>query len=222
MTENSPISARFDARIAAVPAGGKPFRLGLFGGTFDPVHIGHLSVAERALEQFELDGVLFIPTGRPVRKMLSLFSAGENRCSMLERAIAGNPRFDLSRIEVNREGVTYTIDTLRELKQRYGDKAQLFFITGADSTTDLPTWKDAEEIAQLTEVLSAPRTILTADTPTMPHNGDSMFVVHAIQAPLIDVASSELREWAAQGRSLRYLVPDSVCDYIEQQGLYRR
>lgn len=221
MSELSPISARFDPEIDALPAGSKPFRLGLLGGTFDPVHIGHMNIAERALEQFKLDGVLFIPTGRPIRKALAQLSAGDIRCSLLKLAIASNPRFDLSHIELDRKGATYTIDTLRALKERYGDRVQLFFITGADSTVDLPTWKDADKIAQLVEVLSAPRTIAAAETPAMLHTDQSNFIIHEIQAPLIDVASSELRAWVRQGRSLRYLVPDVVCDYIEQQRLYR-
>jgi nicotinate-nucleotide adenylyltransferase len=217
-----PISARFDDAIDARTGTDEPFRLGIFGGTFDPVHIGHMNIAERALEQFGLDGVLFIPTGRPVRKALLRVSSTEDRCTMLEKALADNDRFDLSRIEVDREGATYTIDTLHALKERYGDKARFFFIVGADSAVDLPTWYKADEIAQLTEVLSAPRTIPETGSAAMVHTVTNGFVVHEIQAPSIDVASSELRAWAQQGRSLRYLVPDAVLDHIVRQGLYRR
>jgi nicotinate-nucleotide adenylyltransferase len=180
-----------------------------------------MSIAERAFEQFDLDGVVFIPTGYPVRKSKTGFSAAEDRCTMLKMAVAGNEHFDISHIEVDREGATYTIDTLRTLQTRYGDKVKLFFITGEDSTRDLSTWKDAPEIAQLVEVLSAPRTIPKADESTIVHNVSS-FIVHTIQTPLIDIASSELREWVRLGHSLRYLVPEVVCDYIRQQGLYQR
>lgn len=225
MSYKQPVSARFDEPIDALSEGDKPFRLGIFGGTFDPIHVGHMSIAQRALEQFELDGVVFIPTGQPVRKAQTLLSAAENRWSMLKIALAGNEHFDVSRIEIDREGATYSIDTLRTIKNRYGTKAQLFFIAGADSTVDLPTWKDAQEIAELVEVLSAPRTIPEAEKRSMVHNSPTKeysFIVHDIKTPLIDVASSELRAWAQQGRSLRYLVSDAVCEYIRQQGLYQR
>jgi nicotinate-nucleotide adenylyltransferase len=214
------VSARFDSAIDAA-SGDKPFRLGLFGGTFDPVHIGHMSVAERAREQFELDGVLFIPTGQPVRKLATGASPAASRCAMLEAAIAGNSRFDLSLMETRRLGPTYTIDTLRIIKARYGERARLFFILGADSAAELATWLEAAEIARLVEILSAPRTIPADKERSLVHN-ENGFIVHAIRAPLIDISSRELRMWAQRGRSLRYLVPDEVAAYIEEQGLYLR
>jgi nicotinate-nucleotide adenylyltransferase len=226
------ISPRFDALIDArgavgtsgasstSTADGEPFRLGLFGGTFDPVHVGHLHIAECAREQFTLDGVLFIPTGRPVRKLADGFSAAEDRHAMLRAAIAGNARFDVSRIEVERGGATYTIDTLRILKERYGRRATLFFIVGEDAAADLSTWKDAAEIARLVTVLRAKRPISAATEPPLVHNG-IRFTIRDIDSRPIDVSSRQMREWVGQGRSIQYLVPDAACAYIKEQGLYR-
>jgi nicotinate-nucleotide adenylyltransferase len=214
------ISPRFDAPIDACAADGEPFRLGLFGGTFDPVHVGHLHIAECAREQFALDGVLFIPTGCPVRKLADGFSAAEDRHAMLRAAVAGNARFDVSRVEVERRGATYTIDTLRILKERYGKRAALFFIVGADAAADLATWKDAAEIARLVTVLCAKRSIPATTGPPLVHNG-IRFTMRDINSCPIDVSSRQLREWVGQGRSIQYLVPDAVYAYIREQRLYR-
>jgi nicotinate-nucleotide adenylyltransferase len=211
------VSPRFDALIAAADP---PFRLGLFGGTFDPAHVGHLHVAERAREQFELNGVLFIPTGQPIRKLGARLSAADDRYAMLKAAVTGNEYFDVSRIEIERAGVTYTIDTLRALKARYGDHVQFFFIAGADAACDMSTWKDAEEIATLATVLSAKRTIPKDSGRTLLHNG-SCFDIQYIDSCLIDVSSSELRAWVKQGRSIRHLVPDATYAYIKEQRLYQ-
>ncbi|MDR0347588.1 MAG: nicotinate-nucleotide adenylyltransferase [Coriobacteriales bacterium] len=217
MSSDFVISSRFDALI---DKGGQPFRLGLFGGTFDPVHIGHLHVAQRAWEQFSLDGVLFVPTGKPVRKLGFKLSAAEDRYTMLKAAIAGNERFDVSRIEIERAGVTYTIDTLRVLKERFGEKLRLFFIVGSDAQLDIVTWKEADEIATLVTVLSAQRKISQDSAPLLPHNGNSFDIRHIDSCPL-DVSSHELREWVRQGHSIQYLVPDVVYAYIKEQRLYQ-
>ncbi|MDR0350314.1 MAG: nicotinate-nucleotide adenylyltransferase [Coriobacteriales bacterium] len=217
MSSDLLISSRFDALIDAACT---PFRLGLFGGTFDPVHIGHLHIAECAREQFALDGVLFIPTGQPVRKIATGFSGSEDRYAMLRAAVAGNACFDVSRIEIDRIGATYTIDTLRVIHERYGDKAQLFFITGADATADISTWKNAEEIAALTTILSAKRAIPRDAELTLLHNENS-FDIRPIASCLLDVSSQGLRERVGQGHSIRYLVPDAVYAYIREQGLYQ-
>jgi nicotinate-nucleotide adenylyltransferase len=203
-----------------VPGTSAPFRLGLFGGTFDPVHVGHLHLAERAREQFALDGVLFIPTGQPVRKLATGFSAAEDRHAMLKAAVAGNAHFDVSRIEIERAGATYTIDTLRTITERYGGRAQLFFIAGSDAVADLGSWKDAAKIAQMVTVLCAKRPIVGDLAPALLHNG-ICFDIHDIDSCLIDVSSRVLREWVGQGRSIQYLVPDAVYSYIREQGLYQ-
>jgi nicotinate-nucleotide adenylyltransferase len=217
LSSDSVISSRFDALIDSAE---QPFRLGLFGGTFDPVHIGHLHIAERAREQFELDGVLFIPTGQPVRKLDSGFSAAADRLAMLRAAIAGNAHFDASRVEIERAGTTYTIDTLCAVKDRYGEKATLFFIVGSDAAEDMVTWKDADRIAGLVTVLSAKRAISHDVEPSLLHNG-SCFDIRPIDSRLIDVSSRELRELVKRGHSIQYLVPDVTYAYIREQGLYR-
>jgi nicotinate-nucleotide adenylyltransferase len=215
------ISPRFDALIDAVGASGaEPFRLGLFGGTFDPIHVGHLHIAECAREQFSLDGVLFIPTGQPVRKLAAGFSAAEDRLAMLKAAIAGNERFDVSRVEIERVGTTYTVDTLRAIKKRHGDRARMFFIVGSDAAADIGTWKDAEEIAASVTILSAKRAISRDNERLLSHNGDCFDIRH-IDSCLIDVSSRELRAWVRQGRSIHYLVPDVTCAYIREQRLYQ-
>jgi nicotinate-nucleotide adenylyltransferase len=227
------ISSRFDALIdaagtpgtvstadAAGTADAQPFRLGLFGGTFDPVHLGHLHIAECAREQFALDGVLFIPTGQPVRKLGAGFSAADDRHAMLKAAVAGNACFDVSRIEIERAGATYTIDTLRAIKERYGEKAALFFIVGFDAAFDMSTWKDAAEIAGLVTVLSAKRALPQDTEPSLLDNG-SRFDIRLIDSCIIGVSSRELREWVKTGRSIHYLVPDATYSYIREQRLYR-
>jgi nicotinate-nucleotide adenylyltransferase len=223
------ISARFDALIdligvAATTRGDdgatQPFRLGLFGGTFDPVHIGHLHIAECAREQFELDGVLFIPTGQPVRKLAAGFSASEDRYAMLRAAVADNAHFDVSRIEIDRTGTTYTIDTLHAIHERHGDRAELYFIVGSDAAADIGTWKNAGEIATLVTILSAKRVISQDAEPTLLHNGNC-FDIRPIASRLLDISSQGLRERVGQGCSIRYLVPDTTCAYIREQGLYQ-
>jgi nicotinate-nucleotide adenylyltransferase len=223
------ISTRFDALVDTIgvatttrgdDGATQPFRLGLFGGTFDPVHIGHLHVAECAREQFALDGVLFIPTGQPVRKLAAGFSASEDRYAMLRAAVAGNAHFDVSRIEIDRTGTTYTIDTLRTIHERYGDRAELFFIVGSDAAADIDTWKDAGEIATLATVLSAKRVISQDVEPTLLHNGNC-FDIRPIASRLLDISSQGLRERVGQGCSIRYLVPDATYAYIREQRLYQ-
>ena len=213
------ISQRFDPQIDAARAT-RPFRLGLLGGTFDPLHIGHLHIAERALEQYSLDGILFIPTGAPAHKTQTCVSDAEERYAMLHEALADNSSFDASRIEIERGGTTYTIDTLRILKERYGDRAELFFIVGADMAADMKTWKNSEEVAGLITVLCARRLISDEEERALVQN-NLKFDIRFIDSSLIDISSRELREWVRTGKSIRYLVPDTVYAYIIRHGLYR-
>jgi nicotinate-nucleotide adenylyltransferase len=214
------ISPRFDPLIDAAR---EPFRLGIFGGTFDPVHVGHLHVAECAREQFALDGVLFVPTGQPVRKQERELTPADDRFAMLKAAVAGNEQFDVSRIETDRAGTTYTIDTLRALRARYGERATLFFITGSDASSDMGTWKNANEISKLVTVLSARRVgfvnVGEAASKPAPKRIEP-FDIRTIDSALIDVSSRQLREWVSEGRSIHYLVPSVTCSYIREQKLY--
>ncbi|MCL1847685.1 MAG: nicotinate-nucleotide adenylyltransferase [Coriobacteriia bacterium] len=221
------ISQRFDPLIDAAVT---PFRLGVFGGTFDPVHIGHLHIAERAREQFALDGILFIPSGIPPWKDRSEVSSAKDRHAMLLVAVAGNQQFDVSRLEMQREGVSYTIDTLRAIKQRYEDRVELFLIVGADVVADINSWKEAKEVAALVTLICARREIVKGSETVGVNKeeeliqlaADGGFTLCWIDSALVGISSSELRQWIAEGRSVHYLIPDATCSYIREQGLYQR
>lgn len=184
-------------------------RIGVFGGTFDPVHVGHLAIARAALESLALDRVLFVPNrSSPLKEGAPIASAAD-RHAMLEAAVAGEPRFAVSRIELDREGPSYTVETL----ERLGADGELFLILGSDALGNLPRWKDAARIARLA-------TLAVALRPGAPALPDDATVVR-FDAPRLDISARELRARAARGRSLRYLVPDAVWRYIEDRGLYR-
>lgn len=197
----------------------KPLRLGLLGGTFDPVHYGHLLLAEQAYQQFDLDAVLFIPTGLPARKLESVLSEPEDRYEMLELATRSNPHFYTSRIEMDRPGITYTIDTVREMKTAWGERAELFFITGIDATYDLGTWKEARSLATLITVLGANRGGIDDKTLVKTHE-NAGFKVIPFSIPALEISSNHIRTSLKSGCSVRYLLPDEVLDYIVSKGLY--
>jgi len=200
-----------------------PKRLGVFGGTFDPPHIGHLILAEIAADDLGLDCVIFVPAAAPPHKRRAAVRvSAEHRLAMTERAIAGNPRFALSRVDVDRPGPHYSVDMLRLLAGQYPASA-LVFLVGADSLQDLPTWSRPAELIRLASlgVMRRPGVVpdlslLEQDIPGV------MDRVEWVDAPLIDIASSTIAELLASGRSIRYQVPDAVCDYIEMHGLYRK
>lgn len=195
-------------------------RLGVMGGTFDPIHNGHLLTAEEAAVQFGLDEVVFVPTGHPWMKEQKEVSAPEHRYLMSVIATASNPRFSVSRIEVDRAGPTYTVDTLRELKGLDGDKVDLFFVTGADAMLEILQWKDPEEILALAHFIAATRpgydlTRFEAEAPTRHPN------VSVMNIPALAISSTDIRKRVGEGRPIRYLVPEGVESYIEKAGLYR-
>ena len=190
------------------------------GGTFDPIHNGHLLTAEEAAVQFGLDEVVFVPTGHPWMKEQKEVSAPEHRYLMSVIATASNPRFSVSRIEVDRAGPTYTVDTLRELKGLDGDKVDLFFVTGADAMLEILQWKDPEEILALAHFIAATRpgydlTRFEAEAPTRHPN------VSVMNIPALAISSTDIRKRVGEGRPIRYLVPEGVESYIEKAGLYR-
>jgi nicotinate-nucleotide adenylyltransferase len=186
------------------------------GGTFDPVHHGHLSAANEALFRCELDEVVFVPTGAPWQKTDRLVSPAEDRYLMTVVATASHPRFSVSRIEVDRPGPTYTIDTLRELKQAHGD-AELFFITGADALAQILGWHAAEELFELAHFVGVSRPGYDpVDARRFPPGAVTTFEV-----PALAISSSDCRDRVAVGLPLAYLVPDGVVHYIEKRRLYR-
>lgn len=184
-------------------------RVGVFGGTFDPVHVGHLAIAHAALESVPLDRVIFVLARRSPLKERGPVAGEADRLRMLELAVAGEPRFAVSRVELDREGPSYTVETL----ERLAGNDDLFLILGSDAIADFPRWKDPERIAKLA-------TLVVAERPGAPERvGDAPII--RFDAPRLDISSRELRARAARGRSLRYLVPEPAWKHIEARGLYR-
>jgi nicotinate-nucleotide adenylyltransferase len=189
------------------------------GGTFDPVHHGHLLTAEEAAVQFGLDRVVFVPTGQPWMKGGREVSAAEHRYLMTVIATASNPRFVVSRMEIDRVGPTYTVDTLRALQEENAD-AELFFVTGADAMLEIFQWKDPAEVLALAHFIAATRpgydlAHFEAEAPRSHPN------VSVMNIPALAISSTDIRQRVREGRPIRYLVPEGVRSYIEKAGLYR-
>ena len=191
-------------------------RLGVFGGTFDPIHVGHLILAEAAREQLRLDKVSFIPAGDPWRKAGQVITPAPHRLAMVRLAIADNPAFQLDEREVVREGPSYTIDTLRELQAGLSAADELYLIVGEDALADMPNWRDPAAIAAAARIAVAPRA--GAALPTLPFPTERLIDV---EMPLIAISATELRWRARLGLSLRYQVPDTVAAYVRDHRLYR-
>ena len=198
-------------------------RVGILGGTFDPVHVGHLIIAEEALSRLVLDQVLFIPAGQPWLKADQALSAAEHRLKMVELAIASNPRLGASRIEVDRAGPTYTVDTLEQLKRDLGEDVQLYFILGLDALEQFHRWEQPARIIELCQLAIASRPgfqnsrILDEQLSRYQELGSK---VNFVAAPIMDISGSSIRQRANEGRSIKYRVPEAVERYIKQQGLY--
>jgi nicotinate-nucleotide adenylyltransferase len=200
----------------------KTLRLGIMGGTFDPVHFGHLVAAEEALVQFNLDKVVFMPTGRPVRKTHRHVSSAEDRYLMTVIATASNPDFEVSRLEIDRPGDTYTVDTIMQLSEIHGPSAELFFISGADAVREILTWKDAGRIAAMCTFIAATRPGFDAEIGSFETpEGVPAPRVEAMEVPALAISSSDIRSRVAARRPVRYLLPEAVAAYIEKNGLYR-
>jgi len=192
------------------------------GGTFDPVHFGHLVTAEEALVQFNLDKVVFMPTGRPVRKTHKHVSSAEDRYLMTVIATASNPDFEVSRLEIDRPGDTYTVDTMLQLRDLYGPRTELFFISGADAVREILTWKDAGRVAELCTFIAATRPGFDTDLGSLrAPEGAAVPRVEAMAVPALAISSSDIRQRVAARRPVRYLLPEAVAAYVEKNGLYR-
>ena len=186
------------------------------GGTFDPVHHGHLSAANEVATRSALDEVMFVPTGNPYQKADRQVSPAEDRYLMTVIATASNPRFSVSRTDVDRPGTTFTIDTLRELHAVYGD-AELFFITGSDALAQILGWRAAEELFALAHFVGVSRPGYdTVDLVRFPDGA-----VTLLEVPALAISSSDCRERVGRGDPIWYLVPDGVVQYIEKRRLYR-
>jgi nicotinate-nucleotide adenylyltransferase len=199
-------------------------RIGIFGGTFNPIHNGHLMVAQSVFENGHLDRLLLMPCHcSPFKQGQKILARTEDRVAMLERAIAGDPQFEISRIELDRGGVSYAVDTLLQLKTLYPG-ATLVFVMGMDSLRELHLWHRPEELLTLCEVVAVQRPGIDLPlTPLdlgFPEAESRRLLENVIQGRLCDISSSEIRRRVAEGRSIRYLVPPAVEEYIKEKRLY--
>jgi nicotinate-nucleotide adenylyltransferase len=188
-------------------------RVGVFGGSFDPVHLAHLILAEQCREQAELDQVWFIPAPRPPHKRDGTWASFEDRVAMLRLAIAEHPAFAIDTCETDRAGLSYTFETLRTLQARHPSN-QYYLIVGSDSVRDLATWREPQIIAELATLLILERPGSALVVPP------AYFQFMRITAPLLDISSSDIRLRRQAGKSVRYLVPDQVQAYMAERGLY--
>ncbi|MGH3682848.1 MAG: nicotinate-nucleotide adenylyltransferase, partial [Natronosporangium sp.] len=189
--------------------------VGIMGGTFDPVHHGHLVAASEVAERFDLAEVVFVPTGQPWQKG-SVTSPAEDRYLMTVIATASNPRFQVSRVDIDRGGPTYTVDTLRDLRSAYGGEVELFFITGADALGRILSWKDADEVFGLAHFVGVTRPGFALSDAHLPADAVSL-----VQVPAMAISSTDCRARVAVGKPIWYLVPDGVVQYITKRHLYR-
>ena len=189
-------------------------RLGVMGGTFDPIHHGHLVAASEVASLFALDEVVFVPTGQPWQKSEQWVSPAEDRYLMTVIATASNPQFSVSRIDIDRAGPTYTVDTLRDLRAEHPD-ADLFFITGADALGQILSWRNAEEMFELAHFIGVTRPGHTLTDPGLPEGRVSL-----VEVPALAISSSDCRSRVASGEPVWYLVPDGVVRYIDKRALY--
>lgn len=192
-------------------------RIGIMGGTFDPIHHGHLVAANEVADRFDLDQVVFVPTGQPWQKGDVEVSPAEDRYLMTVIATASNPRFHTSRVDIDRPGPTYTVDTLRDLKREYGPAAELYFITGADALAEILSWKDADQVLALARFIAVTRPGFELSAAHLPPDS-----VHLVQVPAMAISSTDCRARVAACQPIWYLVPDGVVQYIAKQGLYRK
>jgi nicotinate-nucleotide adenylyltransferase len=200
-------------------------KLGIFGGSFDPIHFGHLLLAETCREQCRLDRVLFVPAAVPPHKRSQPLTLARDRIEMVRLAIGGHEQLSVSTIEIDRGGVSYTVDTLTALAEQHPGSS-LFFLMGADSLNELPTWREPQRLCEL----AVPLVVRRASSPEPDFSSISHLVTasrldeireHQAEMPIIELSSTEIRQRVAVGRSIRYRTPRAVEKYIETHGLYR-
>jgi nicotinate-nucleotide adenylyltransferase len=192
-------------------------RIGVMGGTFDPIHHGHLVAASEVGYFFSLDEVIFVPTGQPWQKEGRRVSPSEDRYLMTVIATASNPRFSVSRVDIDRPGPTYTIDTLRDLRAERGPDAEFFFITGADALEQIVTWQDADELFKLAHFVGCTRPGHHLSGAHLPDGRVSL-----VEIPALAISSTECRQRVEAGEPIWYLVPDGIVQYISKRKLYRK
>jgi nicotinate-nucleotide adenylyltransferase len=190
-------------------------RIGVMGGTFDPIHNGHLVAASEVQQKFDLDEVIFVPTGQPWMKSKTDVTEGEHRYLMTVIATAANPRFTVSRVDIDRHGPTYTVDTLRDIRSARPE-ADLFFITGADAVAQILEWKDVDEVWSLAHFVAVSRPGHPLTISGLPEQG-----VSSLEVPALAISSTDCRSRVSRGFPVWYLVPDGVVQYISKHHLYR-
>lgn len=195
--------------------------VGIMGGTFDPIHYGHLAAAEEARARFTLERVIFVPNRHPPHKQEQSVSPAEMRYEMAVLATASNPTFEVSRVEVDRPGPSYSADTMEQFRQLLGSRVRLYFITGADALLEIMAWRDPPRLARICEFVAVARPgyDLTALERALPPELRER--AHVLEVPGVEISSTELRRRAAAGEPLRYLTPPPVVSYIERKALYR-
>lgn len=200
----------------------KARRVGIMGGTFDPIHYGHLVAAEEAREAFKLDKIIFVPAGTPPHKVDRQITPARHRYLMTLLAIMGNPGFEASRVDLDRGKVTYTVDTLQDLRKILPE-TDLYFITGADAILEILHWKAPREVLSLAEFIAVTRPGYGLDqlsTALGPLYEPFQDRIHILEMPPMGMSSTDLRRRLAEGRSVRYLLPEAVVTYIQREGLY--
>jgi nicotinate-nucleotide adenylyltransferase len=190
-------------------------KLGVLGGTFDPIHMGHLVLAEQVREKLQLEQVIFIPCASPPHKTEQELSSAKDRFEMTKLALKGNPYFSVTDIELKREGLSYTVETLRELKELYKN-SEIYFLTGSDVLNEITTWKDPEEIYKLAKIVIGIRPGFDKFDPEN-HFARKSTIVNITG---VDISSTQIREKVKKGESIKYLVPLKVEEYIKKKNLY--
>jgi len=189
---------------------------GIMGGTFDPIHYGHLVTAEEVRDFFDLDEVIFVPSARPPHKIGQTLTDPEHRYLMVVLATITNPYFRVSRVEIERPGPSYSVDTVRYFRSLWGDDTEIFFITGADAFAQISGWNNPEELLRLCTFVAASRPGYTLSLPEVFRER-----VRVIEVSALAISSSEIRRRVRQGESIKYLLPEAVENYIYKNGLYR-
>ncbi len=205
--------------------GGK--RIGIFGGTFNPIHVGHMVIAKFILEDKGLDEILFVPCALPPHKGNKDLVSGEDRLRMVELAVASEPKFEASDIELRRGGKSYSIQTVEELKALFEPGAKFFFIIGADSLHEISTWKDIDRLSELCDFIviarrGYPLSDLSPEKLTVKEGIFRRLIAGIVESPLMDVSSTDIRDRIRAGKDIESLVPEAVAEFITRRGLYKK
>jgi nicotinate-nucleotide adenylyltransferase len=198
-------------------------RIGVIGGTFDPIHYGHLAAAEEARVKVELEKVIFVVAGLPPHKMDEEVTPVEHRLAMVELGIASNPYFEISRVDVDRPGPSYTVDTISILREQSGGEAEFFFVMGLDSLVELPSWHEPHRLIQLCRLIAVKRPGFQVDLARLEASVPGISArLEIIDMPEVDISSTDLQRRVREGLPIKYQVPDKVEKYIEEHRVYRR